>query len=616
VARARRRCTLTLAAAAVASIACLVPTSDTGAAAGATLRVAFGPISPAGMRRLGRAPANFPVTLQLGLVADQDGMANAARAGSDPSSPSYGRYATPLELRRRFGAPIARQRAVLAALHKAGIRGTVDAVGVRITARTTIAGLQRVFSRTWSLYATGVAHTYVGLPGRPPIVPRGLRGNVDVAVGLRPVVVGAPRRPQSAIRGRDAGGTPIRTGTPGRSCVARDQSLLGLSPDQILAAYGITSLHDRGLLGQGARVAIVGEAPARGADVERFRSCFGFSGTPLAVRGGTRIKPILESSLDAMVVATVAPKLEAFDLYVRPLTDNTEDGDVEGFLQMLAAPLEATKTGRKLPDVVSVSYGVCEAQVAPFGASRKLVERTLAAYAALGVTVVVAAGDSGSSTCARGIPASDLTSALVQPVASWPASSQWVLAVGGTNLTLKPDNSIASTGVWNDTVFPAPFTRRAGGGGALSRLAQRPWWQPAQPFASRALRMVPDLAAFADPAPGYMIVCSRAVQGCPTHGSGQSLVTVGGTSAATPLVAGMIALWTQQARDSGRLRLGFIPPLLYSIGARAPHAFADVTVGNNKIFNVGCCDARVGYDLASGLGSPLANVVADNLTSP
>jgi kumamolisin len=486
---------------------------------------------------------------------------------------------------------------------------------MRITARTTIAGLQRVFSRTWSLYATGVAGTYVALPGRPPIVPRGLRGNVDVAVGLRPVVVGKPRRRQNAVLGRDAGGTPIRTGTPQRSCVARDPSVLGLSPAQILDAYGITPLHDRGLLGQGARVAIVGEAPARSADVERFRSCFGFTGAPLAVHGGARIQPILESSLDAMVVATVAPKLEAFDLYVRPLTDTTEDGDVEGFLQLLAAPLEATKSGRKLPDVVSVSYGVCEAQVAPFGASRKLVERTLAAYAALGVTVVVAAGDSGSSTCARGIPESALTPGLVQPVASWPASSPWVLAVGGTNLTLNPDNSIASSGVWNDTVFPAPFTRRAGGGGALSRLAQRPWWQPAQPFASPALRMVPDISAFADPAPGYLIVCSRGVQGCKTRGAAQSLVTVGGTSAATPLVAGMIALWTQQARASRGRGLGFIPPLLYSLAAHVPGAFADITVGDNEIFNVGCCRARVGYDLASGLGSPLANVVAGHLTS-
>lgn len=118
--------------------------------------------------------------------------------------------------------------------------------------------------------------------------------------------------------------------------------------------------------------------------------------------------------------------------------------------------------------------------MAPFTEARTLVERTLASYAALGITVVVASGDSGSSSCSDGIPASQLTAADTQPLVSRPASSRWVLSVGGTNLTLNSDNSIASTGVWNDTVFPSPYAAGAGGGGGMSMLAPRPWWQPAQ----------------------------------------------------------------------------------------------------------------------------------------
>ena len=273
----------------------------------------------------------------------------------------------------------------------------------------------------------------------------------------------------------------------------------------------------------------------------------------------------------------------------------------------------AARTGNALPDVVSVSYGVCEAQVAPFTAARTLVDRTLAAYASLGITVVVAAGDSGSSTCARGIPTKQLTAADKAPRVSWPASSPWVLAVGGTNLTLDPANGIASTGVWNDTTYPKPFTSLGAGGGGVSLLASRPAWQPATSFGRAGARLVPDVSAFADATPGYAIVCSANVDGCAQKRMGQTLAVVGGTSAAAPLVAGMIALWIEKARAAGLPRVGFVPPLLYSLAQSNPNAFTDITLGNNKIFDVSCCDARPGYDLASGIGSPRADAVADAL---
>ena len=136
-----------------------------------------------------------------------------------------------------------------------------------------------------------------------------------------------------------------------------------------------------------------------------YRSCFGAQGTSLKIHNAGSIKPILESSLDAMTVSMVAPQLSRFDLWVHPLSESDDDGDVLGFLEMLAQPLQATTNGTPLPDVISVSYGVCEATVSPYTASRTLAERQLAATAALGITTVVAAGDTGSSACARGVPA-------------------------------------------------------------------------------------------------------------------------------------------------------------------------------------------------------------------
>jgi subtilase family serine protease len=601
-----------------------------GAASDATqAQIDFGLPSAAGRKHLGAAPKSFPVTLQLGLVADQQGIANAARYGSDPSSPTYGQYPTLTELAQRWGAPAARRRAVLQALRAVGAHGTVDVTGLRVTARMTIGRMEQLFGRQWSLYTTSSAGTYVALPVGRPRAPKGLLGNVDTVAGLSPFVVrrGSPTlgltestRPAASSTGPYAGGTPTRTGTVGQNCISRHgpaalASPVGFFPDQLLTAYGIAPLHQQGLRGQGVKLAIVGEAPTPPADVALFRSCFGFAGTPLRIHGAAGVPSILESSLDAMVVSAVAPQLAAFDLWVRPLQDNSDDGDVEGFLRLLAAPLEAARTGASLPDVVSVSYGTCEAKVARSSAARTLVERTLAAYASLGITVVVASGDYGSSTCADGVPAAKLTAADKKPYVSWPASSPWVLSVGGTNLTLNPDNSIASTGVWNDTVFPAPFTKTGAGGGGPSLFGPRPWWQPLPSSAPANRRLVPDVAAFADTAPGYLIICSTGVLGCFSHQLGQSVAFVGGTSAATPLVAGMIALWIQHAREQGDPKVGFVPPLLYSMAASHPNAFVDVTLGSNAIYNASCCQARAGYDLASGLGSPLADVVADNLPS-
>ena len=120
--------------------------------------------------------------------------------------------------------------------------------------------------------------------------------------------------------------------------------------------------------------------------------------------------------------------------------------------------------------------------------------------------------------------------------------------------------------------------------------------------------MVPDLSAFADESPGYPIVCSRSVKGC--TGSGQSIAYVGGTSAATPLVAGMIALWAQQAHNRACRSPGSSPPLLTSFGGVQPASVPDVTQGSNALFGRACCSTRPGFDLATGWGSPAANVVA------
>jgi subtilase family serine protease len=590
--------------------------------AGASASVNYGPISHKGLTKVGATSTGLKLALQIGLEADNSDLHKSVKTHSNPSSSSYGAYPSLSTLASKYGATSSVRNGVVNAFKSQGVTATIDVTHLRASATISVGKAQKMFGTKWADYRES-SGAIVALPVDTPKLPKGMSGNVDVVAGMRLTVSAhasaapprPPTRPPRAGTEKAAsfdGGTPTRTGTAGPSCLdTTDPAVLaksaGLYPNQVLQAYGILPLHELGLEGQGSRLAIVGEAPTVASDVNQYRSCFGFDGTALKMHNGSGVQPILESSLDAMVVSMVVPKLDRFDLWVHPLDESADDGDVLGFLKMLAAPLQATTNGTPLPDVVSVSYGVCESTVSPYSASRTLVERELAAEAALGITVVVASGDSGSSACARGVQPSKLTSSEKKPQVSWPATSQWVLAVGGTSLTLNDDNSIASTGPWNDTVYPAPYNAKAGGGGGQSTFSSKPWWQPTQSFANSSNRMVPDVAAFADESPGYPIVCSSGVQECP--GGAQGITFVGGTSAATPLVAGMIAIWAQQAREQNLPRIGFVPPLIYNAAKHSPQAFVDITQGGNALFGGSCCPARPGFDLATGWGSPLANQV-------
>jgi len=579
----------------------------------AAAKVNYGPISHKGLHKVGATSTSLKLGLQIGLVANNSGVQKAAKSASNPSSSSsYGKYLSLSKLQSKYGATSSKRKAVVNAFKSKSVTATVDVTHLRVSATLNVGKAQKMFGTKWANYKTSSGEV-IALPVNTPKAPKGLKGNVDTVAGMRYTV-----KPKGSSSGAGpaavyGGGTPTRTGTVGPSCLDTTDpgvvaSSSGLFPNQILEAYGIAPLQSAGLLGQGVRLAIVGEAPTPASDVNQYRNCFGVQGTALKIHNGSGIKPILESSLDAMVVSMVAPQLDRFDLWVHPIDEDADDGDVLGFLKLLASPLQATTNGAPLPNVVSASYGVCESTVSKYSASRTLVTRLLAAEAALGITVVVAAGDTGSSACARGVPVSQLTSSEKKPQVSWPASSGWVLAVGGTNLTLNSNNTIASTGPWNDTVYPAPYNAAKGGGGGQSTFQDRPSWQPAQSFANSKYRMVPDIAAFADESPGYSIVCSSGVKGCPN--SAQSITFVGGTSAATPLVAGMIALWNQQAKQQGLARPGFVPPLLYATAKSNPGAFIDIIQGSNALFGGSCCPARPGFDLATGIGSPLANQIA------
>ena len=180
---------------------------------------------------------------------------------------------------------------------------------------------------------------------------------------------------------------------------------------------------------------------------------------------------------------------------------------------------------------------------------------------------------------------------------SYPAVSPFVTAVGGTRLTLGKGNVRVAETVWNDSAFGV----RAAGGGALSRREPRPEYQDG--FIPQNHRGVPDVSALADIVPGWPVVIDSVLQ------------TVGGTSGSTPFTAAATAMVDGSQRHAGHPRVGLANGWFYQ-AASHKGAFFDITVGNNNLAGVDCCQATVGYDLASGLGVPNWAVLPATLPQP
>jgi subtilase family serine protease len=273
-----------------------------------------------------------------------------------------------------------------------------------------------------------------------------------------------------------------------------------------------------------------------------------------------------ETSLDLQTAAAVAPSAQF------RLVQSTPGGGgfLDGFSRALSNP-------DGIPDVVSLSYGGCAmAENTSAPAFTSAVDAVLAMAALTGVSSFVAAGDSGSTTCGPDVGGTSL---------SYPSVSPFVTAVGGTRLTLGQGNTRVSETVWNDSAYG----ESAAGGGALSRKEPRPAYQNG--FVPQDHRALPDVSALADIVPGWPDVLNGTLQ------------PVGGTSGSTPFIAAATALVDGSQRAAGRPRIGLANGWFYQ-AASHPGAFYDVTVGNNDLAGVGCCQAAVGYDLASGLGVP------------
>jgi subtilase family serine protease len=561
------------------------------AAAFSPAALAAGPEAHA--TKIGAAPAGQELGLVLPLRADFAGLQRLARAITDRSSPQYGQYESVSQLEARFGAPASERSRVVQYLRSHGAGGVkIDATGLFADATMTVGLAQRLFGTQLNRFRTASDAQYVS-PAAQARVPAPVRGIVTGVLGLDTKPLAGD--PASALR-KDAHTTSansIRSGTP-IGC-APALATTGFTPNQYLTAYGYQTLRTAGMSGQNERVALIEIDGFRVSDVHTFARCFGLSVPRINTFGvgiKKRLKPGAESTLDLEVLDSVAPNLKAIDVY----ESGSTSADV---IKSLSAPLQ--NSGSK-PQVISASLSVCEpALFTSLKASGiEAAEGSLELAAASGISILSASGDSGSSACIGP------DGPIAEKAINYPASSWWVTGVGGTNATLSSANALLTQVAWND----APNSLGAGGGG-LSLLFKRPGYQKS--FVPQNVRGVPDVSMLADVAPGFAIFCS--VRGeCLDRTHPDPWLSVGGTSAATPLLAGGIAIIDQDLRTHGRQDLGLANPLLYKVdrSAAGPLVFSDVTQGDidlgpflpsGQMRPLGCCTAGVGYDLATGLGT-------------
>ncbi len=379
------------------------------------------------------------------------------------------------------------------------------------------------------------------------------------------------------------------------------------APRQFRVAYGIQPLLDRGIDGRGQTVVLLEFAPQPlllappditdvRQDLARFDRLFGLPAVRLQVvtRFAGSAAPWLadgEEAGDVEVVHEIAPDAAIRVVMVGASLGASSPGSLIGALDS-ALRLALSQGG-----VISLSASWGEHCFTPGEVGR--LNAALRVARKRHVTVVGSSGDFGAVS--KPCPGAGILTPVKE--VGLPASDPLVLAAGGTSLAAShATGAYIGETAWNNPA-QQPATHSQASGGGFSHLFSRPSYQDGVAGIG-ATRGVPDVAADADPGTGMALAAS--------DGGGKYLVVPGGgTSAAAPFWAALIALADQYA---GR-HLGFVNPGLYRIGRSALYhkAFHDVTTGTNTVQfppkTITGYRAAPGWDPVTGWGSPNAQVL-------
>ena len=517
-------------------------------------------------------------------ASQQQALDDFLAAQHDPSSPDYQRWLTPEAFGDRFGVAAADVDQIVAWLQSSGFdvepvspsrrsitfSGTVDSV----------AGTFHTVIRTYLV--NGVRH-YANATA--PEIPRALASVVRGVASLH-----------------DFYSTPQHAGFRAAPLLGSGLSVQWtsggshyLTPGDFGVIYDVASLYANSTDGTGQSIAVIARTNINLSDVQTFRSTFGLPANPAAVVLNGKDPGLVsgdetESILDVEWAGATAPK--AAIKLVASASTSSSDG--------IALSAQYAVNNNVAP-VITLSYGSCELALGVSG--NQLWNSLWQQAAAQGITVLVASGDEGSAGCDNPSSAKALYGNSVNALCSSPYST----CVGGTQFSdaSNPSQYWSTTNssnytsalkyipetVWNSSGSVTGGSGLWAGGGGASAVYSKPSWQSGPGVPADGHRDVPDVSLTASSYDGYLICLNG------------SFYVLGGTSAATPSFAGLMALAAQRQGA----RIGNANPALYGFATRqsggGAAVFHDITSGSNTVPGVTGFSAGTGYDLATGLGT-------------
>ncbi len=561
----------------------------------------------------------------------------------DPASPNYHKWLTPEEFADRFG--LSERDITVAATWLRSQGFTVDQTA---RSRTWIA-FSGIAAQVQAAFQTSIHHYLVNgkmhyAASSDPSIPAAL---AEVVTGIGALNNFAPHARTLKTQPR------VTSSVTGNHFIA---------PGDFATLYDLQSLYNSGINGSGQTIAVMGQTQLS------TDSNPGRNGTPGAVVNGQQQQydvvtfrglaglPALTSSNFKVVVvpSTTDPGLVTADLdeanldvewsgaiapganLVFVIENANSNGGAFGALQYTVDNATNTSVFPTMPNIISISYGLCEPQVD----STTQAQLTTAGQQAntQGQTIVTPSGDSGAADCDTSLPASQGFAV------DFPASLPTVTAMGGTTFIADSANTSAPTaatpywaGSTNDTAASAlayipesswndnSGTTLSATGGGVSTLFTKPTWQTGTGVPNDGQRDVPDISFNAAPGHDGYLICSQSncVNGYRNGPTATGTFDViGGTSAPTPVFAGVVALINQKMNAAQ----GNINPALYTQAASAPWAVHDITTGSNIVNcqagSKNCptgltfgYSAGVGYDLVTGLGTLDVGAFVNALTN-
>jgi len=557
-------------------------------------------------------------------------------------SPDYHHWLVPDEFGARFGAHPSDILAVTNWLQAQGFSvGSVAKNGLVIEFSGTAKQVNAAFHTQMRQYQVNGEYHIANA------------GDISIPAALAPVVKGVSLHNFFKKRASRFSGTTLRHNDQGSYTVIHPgatfpqqsgATVYAMGPADFAAIYDLNNLYGTSINGAGQTIAIVARMDVLPADINNFRSAFGLSANGLNIINNGPDVPFDfsdvdsgEATLDVEWSGAVAPNA-VIDEVVSAFTATTDGVDLSALYIV----------DNNLAPVMSTSFGQCEQFLG--SQENQFFSNLWRQAAAQGISAFVSTGDSGAAICdpdfTESAPAQH--GAAVSGLASTPYNT----AVGGTEFneavgggfttfwrsTNNPTTFESAIGyipekVWNDSCTPEQANSDCAGqttyniaatGGGVSTIYSKPSWQSTSitGVPNDGKRDLPDvvLSSSADHDPYLMCYNASCV------GSSGFFYAVGGTSAAAPSFAGIMALVDQKIGS----RQGLANYVLYSMAAgehfggcnssgRTNPAvssvciFNDITVGNNGVPGNDVTNnptagalgypAVTGYDLATGLGS-------------